>query len=113
MAIEFKPPSENESPLCACRFLIFLSFGVLSRPFCLFEIECALSQKKPVMLLHETDKRHGAFDFAGDEVKAAPEAIASLFMTHESLRELSCRGSGCSLFLARPWLLSAAVAKDR
>ena len=40
-------------------FLIFLSEGVLTRPFCLFEIETALEMKKPLMLMHETDRRHG------------------------------------------------------
>ena len=40
-------------------FLIFLSEGVLTRPFCLFEIETALEMKKPLTLMHETDGRHG------------------------------------------------------
>ena len=40
-------------------FLIFLSKGVLTRPFCLFEIETALEMKKPLTLMHEMDGRHG------------------------------------------------------
>ena len=40
-------------------FLIFLSEGVLTRPFCLFEIETALEMKKSLTLMHETDGRHG------------------------------------------------------
>ena len=40
-------------------FLIFLSRGVLSRPFCLFEIKTALVATKQIMLMHETDSRHG------------------------------------------------------
>ena len=67
-------------------FLLFLSEGVLTRPFCLFEIETALSMSKKVMLMHETDSRHGAFDFASNEIKQAPESISSLFQSHESLR---------------------------
>ena len=103
-------------------FLIFLSEGVLTRPFCLFEIETALEMKKPVTLMHETDGRHGkavrtapklgssvlrlpvagmvadtplrfaagAFDFGSQEVRGAPKAISSIFLTHESLRESLC-----------------------
>ena len=40
-------------------FLLFLSQGVLSRPFVLFEIKAALEQTKHIMLMHETDSRHG------------------------------------------------------
>ena len=35
-------------------FLLFLSEGVLTRPFVLFEIESALKLGKRVMLIHET-----------------------------------------------------------
>ena len=64
-------------------FLLFLSAGVLTRPFCLFEIQTALGFQKRIMLMHETDSRHGAFDFA--EAEGAPAAIAEMLATHESL----------------------------
>lgn len=66
-------------------FLLFLSEGVLTRPFCLFEISTALDCQKSIMLMHESDTRHGAFDFSGDEVKHAPGDIADLMLTRESL----------------------------
>jgi len=36
-------------------FLLFLSQGVLTRPFCLFEIQTAMGERKALMLMHETD----------------------------------------------------------
>ena len=66
-------------------FLLFLSQGVLSRPFCLFEIQTALALQKKIMLMHETDDRHHAFDFSADEVQQAPADVSEIFMTHESL----------------------------
>ena len=36
-------------------FLLFLSQGVLTRPFCLFEIQTAMGEQKALMLMHETD----------------------------------------------------------
>ena len=36
-------------------FLLFLSQGVLERPFCLFEIATAMEMSKNIMLMHETD----------------------------------------------------------
>lgn len=64
-------------------FLLFLSEGVLARPFCIFEIETAMRLNKQVMLMHETGARHGAFDFA--EAAEAPVDVAELLETHESL----------------------------
>ena len=49
----------------------------------MFEIQTALEQHKPVMLMHETDSRHGAFDFA--EAACAPLEIKTMIETHESL----------------------------
>ena len=40
-----------------------------------FEISKALRARKPVILLHETDDRHGKFDFA--EVGRAPAVATS------------------------------------
>ena len=99
-------------------FLLFLSEGVLSRPFCIFEIETALSLGKKIVLMHETDGRHGAFDF-GAGGAGVPAAVLALLQTHESLpwrrrkyeqdtilQEL-IRLSGCSPSKAQ---LQAAVA---
>ena len=36
----------------AAAFILFLSTGVLERPYCQMEIRHALSLKKPVVLLH-------------------------------------------------------------
>ena len=38
-------------------FLLFLSQGVLSRPFCIFEAETAMALQKKMVLVHETDAR--------------------------------------------------------
>ena len=65
-------------------FLLFLSHGVLTRPFCLFEIRTALSKQKRIMLMHESDGRHGAFDF-GSESSQAPPDMAELLEAHESI----------------------------
>ncbi len=53
--------------------ILFLSKGVLERPFVQFEVETALSANKRVLLLHEQDPRHNPFDFA-QEVQAAPDS---------------------------------------
>ena len=47
----------------AAVFLLFLSKSVLERPFCQFEIREAVALKKPMLLIHESDSRFGAFDF--------------------------------------------------
>lgn len=44
----------------------------------------ALKNKKPIILIHETDDRHGKFDF-GAEREAAPEDLQSLLTNIESL----------------------------
>ena len=54
------------------------------RPFCIFEIEWALSLEKKIVLVHETDSRHGAFDFGAGGADTPP-AILELLQTHESL----------------------------
>ena len=63
-------------------FLLFLSEGVLTRPFCLFEIETAMTMQKK-MLMHETDSRHVAFAF--EVIPPALPSIKTLLETHESL----------------------------
>ena len=41
-------------------FVVFLNHGTLDRKFVLFEVETALRLGKPVVLISETDGRHGA-----------------------------------------------------
>ena len=65
-------------------FILFLSLGVLQRPYCQLEIRHALALKKPIVLLHEADARYGGFDFraAHDE---APTDLQELLDSNESL----------------------------
>ena len=42
-----------------------------------------MHQRKKMVLMHETDARHGAFDFG--EASSAPPEIANIVETHESL----------------------------
>ena len=42
----------------AAAFLLFLSTGVLERPYCQLEIRHALALKKPIVLLHEVSDPH-------------------------------------------------------
>jgi hypothetical protein len=44
-------------------FVLFMTQGIFQRPFVRLEIEEALAHGKPVICLHETDERHGRFDF--------------------------------------------------
>jgi len=48
-------------------FLLFLSKGVLTRPLVQLEIREALAAGKPIILVHETDERHGKFEFFGHD----------------------------------------------
>ena len=43
-------------------FLLFLTEGAVSRPFVQKELREAFRQRKPMVLLYETDKRYGAAD---------------------------------------------------
>ena len=44
-------------------FVLFMTQGIFQQPFVRLEIEEALAHGKPVICLHETDERHGRFDF--------------------------------------------------
>jgi hypothetical protein len=68
----------------AAAFLLFLSEGVLERPFCQFEIREALALKKPMLLIHESDPRFGSFDF-GRACSTAPADLKEMLENHESL----------------------------
>ena len=41
----------------AAAFVLFLSAGVLNRPYCQMEIREAIALKKPIVLLHEVGVR--------------------------------------------------------
>ena len=64
--------------------VLFLSEGVLTRPFVQYELEIAAAAKKSMLLIHEMDSRHHPFDFQ-NEVAAAPKWIQELIENHESL----------------------------
>ena len=64
-------------------FLLFLSEGVLTRPFVLYELETARKLGKRMLFVHETDVRHGDFDFA--ECKLAPGWVGEMMQNNESL----------------------------
>ena len=49
----------------AAAFILFLSVGVLTRPYCQLEVRHALALKKPMVLLHGT-QRSAAADAAAD-----------------------------------------------
>jgi hypothetical protein len=68
----------------AAAFLLFLSEGVLERPFCQFEIREALALKKPMLLIHESDPRFGSFDFS-KAGSTAPTDLKEMLESHESL----------------------------
>eukprot|EP00927_Polykrikos_kofoidii_P086023 TRINITY_DN9518_c0_g3_i1.p1 TRINITY_DN9518_c0_g3~~TRINITY_DN9518_c0_g3_i1.p1 ORF type:complete len:1095 (-),score=131.42 TRINITY_DN9518_c0_g3_i1:261-3515(-) len=51
-------------------FLLFLTKGALSRPYVQLEVRHALARGKPFVLVHEDDKRKGAFDFDKSEIPA-------------------------------------------
>merc|ERR1719160_341899 len=64
--------------------ILFMSEGVLTRPFVIFELEQALKAQKQILLIHEQDQRHNPFEFAR-EVSLAPEWLRELVESHESL----------------------------
>eukprot|EP00935_MAST-01C_sp_MAST-1C-sp1_P000662 g662.t1 len=68
----------------ASAFVLFLSEGVLQRSYCQMEIRHALALKKPVVLLHESDARHGGFDFRAAH-EAAEADLQELLDNTESL----------------------------
>ena len=68
----------------AAAFILFLSQGVLQRPYCQMEIRHALALKKPMVLLHESDARYGSFDFRAAH-EEAPHDLQQLLDNNESL----------------------------
>ena len=68
----------------AAAFVLFLSQGVLQRPYCQLEIRHAVALKKPIVLLHESDARYGGFDFCAAH-EGAPTDLQELLDNNESL----------------------------
>ena len=64
-----------EGVRCSVVFLLFMSKDVFSRKWVKEEISEAIRQKKPFLVMHEKDARHGQFDFA----VGAVENVASDF----------------------------------
>ena len=64
-----------EGVRCSAVFLLFMSKDVFSRKWVKEEICEAIRQKKPFLVMHEKDARHGQFDFA----VGAVENVASDF----------------------------------
>ena len=66
-------------------FVLFLSDGVLLRPYCQLEIRAALENQRKVLLVHEDDERHGKYDFAPRQTKNVPADIKAIGEAHESI----------------------------
>ena len=61
----------------AAAFILFLSSGVLSRPYCQMEIRHALALKRPIVLVHEVGvaRIHTRYIFL--PVPSGPSAIST------------------------------------
>ena len=66
-------------------FVLFLSDGVLQRPYCQLEISAALENRREILLVHEDDERHGKYDFSPRQTDNVPANIKSIGEAHESI----------------------------
>ncbi|GFR49547.1 hypothetical protein Agub_g11591 [Astrephomene gubernaculifera] len=66
-------------------YLLFLTQGVLTRPFVQLEAREALALGKPVILVHETDPRFGAAPGFNDYVSEAPPDLKPIFNLANSI----------------------------
>ncbi|KAJ1459512.1 hypothetical protein M885DRAFT_613671 [Pelagophyceae sp. CCMP2097] len=66
-------------------FVLILTKGIFTRPWCLFEIRSALRLKKPMQLLHESCDDRPGYATLEDLVKSAPDDLKCLFHEFESL----------------------------
>ncbi|GLC56806.1 hypothetical protein PLESTB_001151100 [Pleodorina starrii] len=66
-------------------YLLFLTQGVLTRPFVQLEAREALALGKPVILVHETDPRFGAAPSFNDYVSEAPSDLKQVFNLANSI----------------------------
>ena len=58
--------------------VLFLSNGVLERPFVQFELRHAIQLGKPILLVHEADERHGKFEFTEFDSPSVPQEFSGL-----------------------------------
>ena len=65
-------------------FLLFLSAGVLSRPFVQYELRQAKSLNKRIVTVYETDERHGRLDFASEK-SSCPEDLQFVLADIEAI----------------------------
>lgn len=74
-------------------FLLFLTQGVLKRPWVQFEVREALRLGKPVVLVEETDPRHHAAGAFNDYLAECPEDMRPIFnsVSIKWMRERSYR----------------------
>eukprot|EP00930_Biecheleria_cincta_P057182 TRINITY_DN43156_c0_g1_i1.p1 TRINITY_DN43156_c0_g1~~TRINITY_DN43156_c0_g1_i1.p1 ORF type:complete len:495 (+),score=59.35 TRINITY_DN43156_c0_g1_i1:94-1485(+) len=68
----------------SANFILFLSQGVMARPFVQLETREALVCDTNFILVHETDLRHGAFDFAKEQ-DGIPREMLPLLHSIESI----------------------------
>jgi len=65
--------------------LVFLSKSVLTRPFCVLEIRKARSMKRPILFIHEDDRRNPGFAEIYEIKEEAPDDLKDLFSQVESI----------------------------
>eukprot|EP00935_MAST-01C_sp_MAST-1C-sp1_P000185 g185.t1 len=65
-------------------FLLFLSRGVMARPYVQYELRTAIELGKKIVLVHETESVHGRFEFAAEKA-TAPADLAKVLDDHESI----------------------------
>eukprot|EP00746_Dinoflagellata_sp_MGD_P141254 gnl/MRDRNA2_/MRDRNA2_74389_c0_seq1.p1 gnl/MRDRNA2_/MRDRNA2_74389_c0~~gnl/MRDRNA2_/MRDRNA2_74389_c0_seq1.p1 ORF type:complete len:238 (+),score=38.05 gnl/MRDRNA2_/MRDRNA2_74389_c0_seq1:82-714(+) len=66
-------------------FVLFLSQGVLERPFVRLEITTAIQNNKKTVVMHEADERQGKFDFASELHDGVPAEIFEKVRAHNSI----------------------------
>ena len=58
-------------------FILILTKGIFTRPFCRLEIITAIKAQKPILTVMETDPRFNAFDF-GKKIAGVPIGFHSV-----------------------------------
>ncbi|CAK9016281.1 Voltage-dependent calcium channel subunit alpha-2/delta-2 (Voltage-gated calcium channel subunit alpha-2/delta-2) [Cleaved into: Voltage-dependent calcium channel subunit alpha-2-2, partial [Durusdinium trenchii] len=72
MHVDVTPRGMRKGVENSAVFLIFLTSDYFTRDFCRFELDVALEESKPIILVHETDSRLHAFDFS-NPLQGVPE----------------------------------------
>ena len=92
----------------ASAFVLFLSTGVLQRPYCQMEIRHAMALKKPIVLLHgESNARMpGLFDYFACSLRPAQRATLatdpSTSAPRTTRRQMQMTCESCST-ITSPW----------